>query len=107
MTASGVELRVPFIDSRLFETVSRIPSATRLQPGKALLLAAVPEIPDWVARRPKRGFLLPMTEWLDGEWARDFAQPAAPPAIAMDTWYRRWAVLVFERWSQQLMVTNE
>ena len=105
--ASGVELRVPFIDSRLFETVSRIPSATRLQPGKALLLAAVPEIPDWVARRPKRGFLLPMTEWLDGEWARDFAQPAAPPAIAMDTWYRRWAVLVFERWSQQLMVTNE
>ena len=105
--ASGVELRVPFVDARLFETVSRIPSAVRLQSGKALLLAAVPEIPEWVAQRPKRGFLMPMAEWLDGAWAREFAPPRELPAIAMDTWYRKWAVLVFERWSQQLMVTHE
>jgi asparagine synthase (glutamine-hydrolysing) len=105
--ASGVELRVPFVDARLFETVSRIPSAIRLQSGKALLLAAVPEIPEWVAQRPKRGFLMPMAEWLDGAWTREFASPAELPAIAMDTWYRKWAVLVFERWSQQLMVTHE
>jgi len=29
------------------------------------------------------------------------------PAVKMDTWYRKWAVLVFERWTQQLMVTHE
>jgi asparagine synthase (glutamine-hydrolysing) len=105
--ASGVELRVPFLDSRLFETLSRIPAATRLEPGKALLAAAVPEIPEWVANRPKRGFLFPMAEWLDGAWAKDLVPGNPAPSVQMDTWYRKWAVLVFERWSQQLTVTHE
>jgi len=102
-----VELRVPFLDSRLFAAVSRIPAATRLETGKALLLRAVPEIPDWVAGRPKRGFLFPMAEWLDGAWAEEFAPVDRLPAVKMETWYRKWAVLVFERWSRQLQVTHE
>jgi asparagine synthase (glutamine-hydrolysing) len=105
--AWGVELRVPFLDAQLFRTLSRIPAATRLESGKALLLRAVPEIPAWVASRPKRGFLFPMAEWLDGAWAQEFAPQDRVPAVKMDTWYRKWAVLVFERWSQQLMVTHE
>ena len=105
--ASGVELRVPFLDSRLFGTLSRIPAATRLESGKALLLRAVPEIPEWVASRPKRGFFFPMADWLDGAWAREFSPRDRVPSVEMDTWYRKWAVLVFERWSQQLMVTHE
>ena len=36
--ASGVELRVPFIDSLLFDQLSRLPADQRLQPGKGLLL---------------------------------------------------------------------
>ena len=104
--ASGVELRVPFLDSELFATVSRIPAATRLEPGKALLLRAVPEVPDWVARRPKRGFLFPMASWLDDVLSQEFAAFDRVPPVAMETWYRRWAVLVFERWSQQMMVTH-
>jgi len=105
--AWGVELRVPFVDAQLFRTLSRIPAATRLESGKALLLRAVPEIPAWVASRPKRGFLFPMAEWLDGAWAQEFAPQDRVPAVKMDTWYRKWAVLVFERWSQQLPVTHE
>ena len=96
--ACGVELRVPFLDTELFSTVSGIPAATRLAPGKALLLDAVPEIPEWVARRPKRGFLFPMQQWLDGAWSGEFAALERPPAVKIDTWYRKWAVLAFEHW---------
>jgi asparagine synthase (glutamine-hydrolysing) len=100
--AWGVELRVPFLDSRLFATVAGIPAATRLESGKALLLRAVPEIPEWVANRPKRGFLFPMAEWLDGSWAEEFATVDRLPGVKPETWYRKWAVLAFERWSQQI-----
>ena len=104
--ASGVELRVPFLDSQLFSVLSRIPAATRLAPGKALLLGAVPEIPEWVARRPKRGFLLPMEEWLGGAWADQFATLDRLPDVKMETWYRKWAVVAFEHWSRQLKVAG-
>jgi asparagine synthase (glutamine-hydrolysing) len=105
--AWGVELRVPFLDAPLFAALSRIPAATRLAPGKALLQRAVPEIPEWVSGRPKRGFLFPMAEWLDGAWAEEFAPADRWPAVKMDTWYRKWAVLVFERWARQLKVIHE
>ena len=105
--AWGVELRVPFLDSQLFATVSRIPAAMRMASGKALLLRAVPEIPTWVASRPKRGFLFPMAEWLDGAWAKEFETVDRLPDVKMETWYRKWAVLAFERWSQQVMVAHE
>ncbi|HEX6164102.1 MAG TPA: asparagine synthase (glutamine-hydrolyzing) [Vicinamibacterales bacterium] len=104
--ASGVELRVPFLDADVFDTLSRIPAATRLEAGKALLAAAVPEIPEWVTKRPKRGFLFPMAQWLDGAWAGELTRTNGAPAVQMDTWYRKWAVIVFERWSRQLTVTN-
>jgi asparagine synthase (glutamine-hydrolysing) len=105
--AWGVELRVPFLDAPLFSTLSRIPAATRLAPGKALLLDAVPEIPEWVARRPKRGFLLPMAEWLDGAWSQEFATADRLPQVRMETWYRKWSVLAFERWAHHLKVSHE
>src|SRR4030095_15501098 len=40
--ACGIELRVPFLDSTLFATMSRIRACQRLQPGKRLLTLAVP-----------------------------------------------------------------
>jgi asparagine synthase (glutamine-hydrolysing) len=104
--AWGVELRVPFLDSCLFAALSRIPAATRLETGKALLARAVPEIPEWVARRPKRGFLFPMADWLGGSWAQEFATVDRLPGVKMETWYRKWAVLAFERWSQHLRVAH-
>jgi asparagine synthase (glutamine-hydrolysing) len=96
--ASGVEVRVPFIDGVLFDRVSRIPARQRLEPGKALLRRAIPEIPLWVTNRPKRGFMLPIQRWLDHDWRGTIAEPAPPPAVRLDTWYRRWSVLAFEQW---------
>ena len=102
--ACGIELRVPFLDSKLFATVSRMPACRRLQPGKRLLGLAVPEIPEWAATRPKRGFLFPMQQWFEHDWAGEFggvAQSATPRIAHMDTWYRKWSVLAFEHWLQR------
>ena len=100
--ASGVEVRVPFVDRALFEALSRLPARQRLQPTKALLRQAVPEVPEWVANRPKRGFALPFAQWLAHDWAADLSKISPPAAIRMDTWYRKLAVLAFERWQQRL-----
>lgn len=100
--ASGVEVRTPFIDARFFETVARLPASQRLAPGKALLTRAVPELPEWVVGRPKRGFHLPIQRWLDGEWAGSISTPAAPAAVPLDSWYRRWSVLVFHSWMNRM-----
>ena len=104
--AWGVELRVPFLDSELFTVLSRIPSPQRLVSGKKLLLAAVPEIPQWVANRPKRGFLFPVQQWLENDWADDFAHLDRQPVVKMETWYRKWSVLAFEQWARRLAVTR-
>jgi asparagine synthase (glutamine-hydrolysing) len=100
--ASGVELRVPFVDAGVFDALSRVPAHQRLERGKALLHRAVPEIPDWIARRPKRGFTLPLEQWLSHDWAPPITQIDGPPAIAVDSWYRKWSLLAFERWLQRV-----
>jgi len=100
--ASGVEVRVPFVDSVLFNRVSRIPAHQRLESRKALLRRAVPEIPAWVANRPKRGFVLPIQHWLDHEWSGTMSALAPPPSVRIDTWYRRWSVLAFEQWLKRV-----
>jgi asparagine synthase (glutamine-hydrolysing) len=102
--ACGVELRVPFLDSKLFATMSHIPARQRLQPGKRLLTLAVPEIPEWVATRPKRGFMFPMQQWFEHDWAGEFGNSSRsrpPQIVRMDTWYRKWSVLAFEHWLQR------
>ena len=101
--ANGLELRVPFVDRRLVETIARLPAAQRLQSGKGLLLRAVPEVPEWVAGQPKRGFLFPFEKWMAGDWG---GAPAVVPGSkaakqAGRTWYQKWSVFVFEHWWRQ------
>jgi asparagine synthase (glutamine-hydrolysing) len=100
--ASGVELRVPFVDSMLFDTVSRLGAGHRLKRGKALLRQAVPEIPAAIADRPKRGFTLPIGQWLEREWAGTIPAIDPPSTVQMDTWYRKWSLLAFEQWLHRL-----
>jgi asparagine synthase (glutamine-hydrolysing) len=66
--ASSVELRLPLVDYKLVETViglrKNYPDYT-LQP-KAWFKAALKGIvPEWVMKRPKRGFAPPVREWHD------------------------------------------
>lgn len=94
--ASGLELRVPFVDRTLVDALAAVPSAQRLQAGKRLLLDAVPEIPDWVANRPKRGFVFPFEQWLQEEWGEWFHAVDARAPVPLFSWYRRWSLLALE-----------
>lgn len=99
--AHGLELRVPLVDRVLFETVARIPAALRLQPGKRLLVDAVPEIPAWIAAAPKRGFLFPYQKWLAAEWGAAFQEVANQVPSPQPNWYQLWSVFMLERWLER------
>ncbi|MHC5727327.1 MAG: asparagine synthase (glutamine-hydrolyzing), partial [Nostoc sp.] len=63
--AWGLELRVPFVDQTLLEAIASIPSTMRLAQGKQLLIQAIPELPNWLLNRPKRGFFFPFQQWIE------------------------------------------
>ncbi len=94
--AHGLELRVPFVDSRLFETVNRVPASIRLAAGKQLLCDAVPEIPAWIANAPKKGFRFPFEHWVKNHWSERFAQLERTIPVKLDSWYRKWTLLMLE-----------
>ncbi len=95
--ASGLELRVPFVDRKLFEVLRQIPAAIRLAPGKELLLRAVPEIPEWVALAPKRGFAFPFEQWIAAEWGGVFQRLKDTSPVPLRTWYQCWCVHALEQ----------
>lgn len=64
--ASSVELRLPLVDYRLVETVIGLRKARpdHELPPKAWFRAALKDVlPEWVTKRPKRGFTPPIREW--------------------------------------------
>jgi asparagine synthase (glutamine-hydrolysing) len=99
--AWGLELRVPFVDRPLLQTLARVPAERRLRPHKAMLLEAVPEIPEWIAHAPKRGFTLPFEQWLREDWRDLFTETTRPVGgVHANTWYQRWSLFVFQRWME-------
>lgn len=105
--AWGLELRTPFLDAAVMQTVSRVPAGVRLRRGKRLLLDAVPEVPDWVATQPKRCFQFPFDQWLDGEWREIFADVGRACPVAAVTWYQKWSVFMLQRWVERTIPGTE
>jgi asparagine synthase (glutamine-hydrolysing) len=67
--ANSIEPRVPFLDHRMVEFTSHIPTAWNTGGGrtKDLLKRAVAGlVPDELVNRPKQGFSLPVKQWLRG-----------------------------------------
>ena len=94
--AWSLELRVPFVDVKLINTLQRIPARLRLASGKRMLLSAVPEIPKWVRERPKQGFAFPFKEWVTGEWQEIFRRIQTNSPIPLKSWYRSWCLFALE-----------
>jgi asparagine synthase (glutamine-hydrolysing) len=64
--ASGLELRVPFLDHQLVEIALRMPQRFH-RPGKLLLRQACADLfPSGYLNRSKQGFSLPMAAWMRG-----------------------------------------
>jgi asparagine synthase (glutamine-hydrolysing) len=96
--ACGLELRLPFVDSHLVDTIGHLPASQRLQAGKQLLVDAVPEIPNWVRNQPKRGFVFPFEKWLGGSMNESFSSATNAIPFSNPTWYQRWAVFMLDHW---------
>ncbi|MDJ1185068.1 asparagine synthase (glutamine-hydrolyzing) [Roseofilum casamattae] len=100
--AWGLEVRVPFLDRVLLNAIDTIPHDIRLAQGKQLLINAVPELPEWVVNKPKQGFLFPFDRWLDDpEWQSLF-QLTKTPQLSLAPWYRRWSLVILEKWLQKI-----
>jgi asparagine synthase (glutamine-hydrolysing) len=120
--AHGLEIRVPFVDSRLVEKVLPIEAFEKTggANGKKLLLAAVQHLlPTNLSARPKRGFTLPLKTWLSVDLRRDveavfFAHDLKGPwdksclrAVWRDfllgrvSWTRVQTIYVLEDWLQR------
>ncbi len=70
--ACGLEVRAPFLDAVLVDSVQKLPAAFKYGRNitKRLLKSAVSgKLPAAILSRPKRGFGIPVARWLRGELA--------------------------------------
>jgi asparagine synthase (glutamine-hydrolysing) len=64
--ANGLEVRCPFLDTKVVELALRMPS--RVRRGKGVLRRAFRGLlPPRVLERPKMGFGIPLADWFRGE----------------------------------------
>jgi asparagine synthase (glutamine-hydrolysing) len=123
--AASLEARAPFLDHRVAEVAARIPLAMKIRGGRGKsilrrLLAC--ELPPALFERPKRGFAIPVGEWIRGPlrpWAEELLDPAAlaregwfDPGVVEQRWRRHlagaedstaaiWSILMFQAWLRE------
>ena len=120
--AHALEVRSPLLDRRVVELAFRIPASRKQQgtQGKALLRRlARRRLPGQLWQLPKRGFTVPIGEWIAGPQAAMYRDEVLDPAAAVagyvdvkelerrflahqagraDHGYALWAVWVLQRW---------
>lgn len=125
--AFSLELRTPFLDRKVFQVASQIPSEMRIQgkTAKAILRkAAEGLVPVAVLKRPKLGFPVPIRHWLKDEmydWARQIIITSPTDQFFRKAYFLKllanhrrgkadysrqlWTVLTFMTWYQQYVLT--
>ena len=92
----AIEARSPWLDHKLWEFAAALPFSVRLHKGrlKAVLReVARRRIGPQVAFRKKRGFTIPVGNWLAGRWKRRLEDElAAGSMLERDGWLRPGAV---------------
>jgi asparagine synthase (glutamine-hydrolysing) len=79
--AHALEVRSPFLDTDVIEFVASLPGRLKICNGETkhlLKKAALRYFPEEMIRRPKEGFLMPITAWLLGHlqpWVRETLSP--------------------------------
>ncbi|MDQ6874085.1 MAG: asparagine synthase (glutamine-hydrolyzing) [Actinomycetota bacterium] len=118
--AHSLELRVPFLDTGVFEVASTVPLDQRItkQATKLALRRALADlVPPHVVERRKLGFPVPIRLWLKDvmyEWAQSIVDESATEELIDKAYVRRmlsehregdvdrsrkiWTVLVFMLW---------
>jgi asparagine synthase (glutamine-hydrolysing) len=128
--ASGLEIRVPFLDKALIDYVFSLPGEARVgesrEPKRLLRLACADLLRPEILRKNKQGFVFPVAKWMLGLW-REFAEDALEslkgsgivddrgvrevwneflrePQSAL--WSRAWTLVVFGTYLKSLAETS-
>jgi len=120
--AVSLELRSPLLDHRIVEFAWSLPLEQRIGPGggKYVLRRLLDRyVPRTLTERPKRGFNVPIAEWLRGPlrpWAEELLDPARlreqgllNPGEVRRLWHQHlagwgnrknivWSLLMFQAW---------
>ncbi len=123
----SLEVRCPLLDTRLIEFAWSLPLSMRLQGHKGkIVLRKVLEryVPPELTERPKKGFAVPVSEWIKGplrEWAeylldetRIRQQGLLRPEAVHRVWQQHlsgwqdhdtllWSILMFQAWHQEVL----
>lgn len=127
--AVSLEVRAPFLDPRVAEFAASLPVDYKLR-GRTtkyiLKKAAAPMLPRFVTRRAKKGFGVPVAEWIKGQLrplARDLLSPERMRRTGLfnPTYVTRlldehergvanhrkllWTLLMFELWQESFVET--
>jgi asparagine synthase (glutamine-hydrolysing) len=125
--ATGVELRVPFLDHKLVEFTARLPESLKIRDnkGKWILREIMGKhLPPAILNRPKMGFAIPIAPWLRYDM-KDFVHDTllAPNAACREFFNAQavegivarheagrssgfqevWSLVVFEFWHRQFI----
>ncbi len=120
--ANALEVRCPFLDHHVVECAAAMPGAFKLRRGEGkriLRRAFADRLPAEVFARPKKGFEVPLAQWLTGP-LRDLTRRAIDPgrladqglfhpelprrwfddlaARRRDTSWQLWTVVAFQAW---------
>jgi asparagine synthase (glutamine-hydrolysing) len=127
--AVSLEVRAPFLDPRVAEFAASLPVNYKLRGQKSkyiLKQAAAPLLPPFVTKRGKKGFGVPVADWLKGKLrplARDLLSPErlrrnglfnADYVERLQVEHERgaanhrkllWTLLMFELWHESFIET--
>jgi asparagine synthase (glutamine-hydrolysing) len=62
----------------------------------------VPELPDWIVNKPKKGFSFPFENWMANEFGDYFQNLNMPANISLKPWYQRWSLAVLKYWWEEV-----
>ena len=118
----GLETRIPFLDPRVVEFAWSLPKSMKERSGRTKWITRTvlaKYVPRHLFDRPKRGFGIPISDWLRGplrDWAEDLlsvyrlrSEGYFREEVIQEKWrqhlsgegnwpYELWDVLMFESW---------
>ncbi len=122
--AVSLESREPFLDHRLVEYVARIPSGLKCRDGVSkyiLRKVLYNHVPRELVDRPKKGFTVPLADWLRGDLRSMMMDYLSPDRLKKDgifdekvvsrtvenfvkgreSVHKVWYILVFQMWKER------
>jgi asparagine synthase (glutamine-hydrolysing) len=82
--AHALEVRSPFLDTAVVDFVTALPGRLKICGGETKYLlkkAALRYFPEEMIRRPKEGFLMPVTSWVLGHLQPWVAETLSPERL--------------------------